>query len=133
VRTDLGSSQPRIFGDSFKLEQVFINLVTNAAHAAADRDIPEIRLSASERDGFLVIAVEDNGCGIPEGDRGRIFDPFYTTKRVGEGTGLGLSVSFGIVEEHGGFIEVESQEGEGTKMSVGIPLAPARPAALAGG
>ena len=76
------------------------------------------------RDGRAEIAIEDTGCGIGQKDLPRIFDPFFTTKEVGKGTGLGLAVSHGIVEAHGGTIEVESTPGEGTTFRVLLPLAP---------
>jgi len=68
------------------------------------------------------IIVEDNGCGIPLHVRPRIFDPFFTTKGTGEGTGLGLSVSLGIVQRHGGEMVVESEEGKGTRFTIRLPL-----------
>jgi signal transduction histidine kinase len=80
----------------------------------------EIRTHASRKEVFLEIA--DNGCGIPEEVRARIFDPFFTTKPVGEGTGLGLSMSLGIVSDHGGRIELESAPGEGSRFRVILPV-----------
>jgi len=73
---------------------------------------------------MVAISIVDTGCGIPEANLLRIFDPFFTSKDVGKGTGLGLSVSHGIVEAHGGFIEVESKVGEGSAFRVYLPLAP---------
>jgi signal transduction histidine kinase len=80
----------------------------------------EIRTQASRKEVILEIA--DNGCGIPEEVRARIFDPFFTTKPVGEGTGLGLSMSLGIVSDHGGRIELESAPGEGSRFRVILPV-----------
>jgi signal transduction histidine kinase len=74
----------------------------------------------------VVIEVEDNGSGIRPEHRARLFEPFFTTKPVGQGTGLGLSVSFGIVRDHGGVIEVESEVGKGSTFRVRLPLAPPR-------
>jgi two-component system NtrC family sensor kinase len=73
---------------------------------------------------MVVISIVDTGCGIPENNLQRIFDPFFTSKEVGKGTGLGLSVSHGIVEAHGGLIEVESKVGEGSTFRVFLPLTP---------
>jgi Signal transduction histidine kinase len=75
------------------------------------------------------VKITDNGCGIPEANLDKIFDPFFSTKSS-KGTGLGLSVSYGIVQEHGGRIEVESQEGVGTTFTVVLPLHPAPPPSL---
>ena len=69
-----------------------------------------------------MISVRDTGVGIPEGIRSKIFDPFFTTKAVGQGTGLGLAISYGIVQDHGGSIDVQSEEGVGTEFIVKIPL-----------
>jgi signal transduction histidine kinase len=80
----------------------------------ADTETPEVR-----------IRIEDSGSGIAEQDRDRIFEPFFTTKDPGEGTGLGLTVSYGIVSDHGGRIEVESEQGRGSAFTVCLP-APAR-------
>ncbi len=73
---------------------------------------------------MVEIAIIDTGCGIPEKNLKRIFDPFFTSKEVGKGTGLGLSVSHGIVKAHGGMIEVESKVGEGSTFRVFLPLRP---------
>ena len=73
---------------------------------------------------MVVVSIIDTGCGIPEKNLKRIFDPFFTSKDIGRGTGLGLSVSHGIVEAHGGLIEVESKVGEGSTFRVYLPLTP---------
>ena len=73
---------------------------------------------------MVEISIIDTGCGIPEQNLRRIFDPFFTSKDVGKGTGLGLSVSHGIIEAHGGVIEVQSKVGEGSSFSVFLPLMP---------
>ncbi|MDR3089039.1 MAG: PAS domain-containing protein [Desulfobulbaceae bacterium] len=108
VIADYGLGLPLVQGDAAKLRQVFINLINNACQAVSGRDDAWARLSSSydAPARAVLIDVEDNGPGIPPGDRERIFEPFFTTKPVGEGTGLGLSVSYGIVREHGGVIEL---------------------------
>jgi PAS domain S-box-containing protein len=103
-----------------ELNQVFLNLLTNAAQAIPDKGEIVIRTG---RDGDEVfVAVGDNGQGIAPEHLGRIFDPFYTTKPVGEGTGLGLSLSYAIVQKHGGRIEVDSTPGQGTTFTVRLPI-----------
>ncbi|HEY6005305.1 MAG TPA: ATP-binding protein [Anaeromyxobacter sp.] len=111
---------PLVDGSESRLGQVFLNLLVNAAQAipdgAAERN--EIRVSSRIRQGWVEIAVEDTGCGIPREVLGRIFDPFFTTKPVGTGTGLGLAICHEIVAAFGGEIGVESEVGEGTRFTV---------------
>jgi two-component system NtrC family sensor kinase len=103
-----------------QLNQVFMNLLVNAAQAISDRGAITIRTAC---DGDRVsIAVTDTGSGMAPETRSRIFDPFFTTKPVGAGTGLGLSVSYGIVEKHGGCIEVDSVPGAGSTFTVRLPV-----------
>ena len=102
-----------------QLNQVFMNLLVNAAHAIRERGKITVRTRETEAD--VRVEVCDTGCGIAPESMQRIFDPFYTTKPVGSGTGLGLSLSYGIVQKHGGRIEVESQIGEGSTFRVILP------------
>ena len=110
---------PAILIDENKMSQVFMNIMINALQALDGGGRLTIRTTA-ENDCCLV-SIEDTGAGIPPEVMPHIFDPFYTTKGVGEGTGLGLSVSKGIVEQHGGTIEVESKAGCGTTFRVRLP------------
>lgn len=103
-----------------QLNQVFMNLIINAAHAIPERG--EITLSTSTEGEWVSIEVRDTGMGMSEEVQRRIFEPFFTTKPVGMGTGLGLSLSFSIVQKHGGRIEVESSPGVGTTFRVWIPI-----------
>src|SRR6266850_963676 len=105
-----------------QLNQVWMNLLVNAAQAVSNRG--EVRISTRLDDDSVIVAISDNGSGIPEDQLSRIFDPFFTTKPVGEGTGLGLSISYGIIERHRGTINVESRIGEGTTFTVRIPICP---------
>ena len=119
-----------------QLNQVFMNLIVNAAHAIPAERRGVITLSTGfesreERD-WVWIEVADDGCGMPTEVQRRIFEPFYTTKPVGQGTGLGLSLSFSIVQKHGGHIEVQSTPGQGTRFRVWVPTAPESVRALAG-
>jgi signal transduction histidine kinase len=81
-----------------------------------------VSISTRRDDDSVIVAISDNGSGIPEDQLSRIFDPFFTTKPVGEGTGLGLSISYGIIERHRGTINVESRIGAGTTFTVRIPI-----------
>ena len=104
-----------------ELNQVFMNLLVNAAHAIhAERGTITIRTGTEG--GMVWVEVEDNGGGIAKENLGRIFDPFFTTKPVGKGTGLGLSLSYGIVKKHLGQIDVSSEIGVGTRFRVTLPV-----------
>jgi C4-dicarboxylate-specific signal transduction histidine kinase len=124
VTVDLGLREPVVIGNAIQLEQVFINLLTNARDALADVNRKAIRISGSVADAMVEIALTDTGRGIPIGLERRIFDPFFTTKEVGKGTGLGLSITYGIIQEHGGTIAVVSPSGEGATFLIHLPLAP---------
>ncbi|MGD8632505.1 MAG: ATP-binding protein [Anaerolineales bacterium] len=106
--------------DAQQIEQVLINLITNAIQAMPDGG--DLFIDLEHLDERVEVSVRDEGIGIPEEYLGKIFDPFFTTKAEGEGTGLGLSVSYGIVSEHGGHIDVESELGQGTTFKVTLPV-----------
>jgi two-component system, NtrC family, sensor kinase len=114
----------RILGFAGQVDQVLMNLLTNAAQAIGEPG-GTIRIEARNLDDRVSLIVADDGPGIPEEVLPRIFDPFFTTKDVGEGSGLGLSIVHGIIERHGGHIDVVSQPGQGTKFSISFPLPPA--------
>jgi signal transduction histidine kinase len=105
-----------------QLNQVFMNLLVNAGHAIKERGTITLRTGAEN--GWVWIEVGDSGCGIPPENLNRIFEPFFTTKPVGSGTGLGLSLSYGIVNKHGGRIEVASEVGKGTRFTIRLPVHP---------
>ncbi|NIQ87940.1 MAG: PAS domain S-box protein [Deltaproteobacteria bacterium] len=108
ITRNFASHLPSISGDSEKLKQVYINMLNNAHDAISSDGAIAITTHHDMDAGEIVISFMDSGRGIPAGIISKIFDPFFTTKRVGEGTGLGLSVTFGIIKDHGGHIEVES-------------------------
>ena len=118
--------------DTGQIQQVLMNLVTNAWQAmpaggeiaiavssTAAQPCPDLALPAER---YACVSVTDQGVGIPAADLQYIFDPFFTTKDVGQGTGLGLSIAYGIVQDHGGWIDVCSQPGQGTRMAVYVPM-----------
>lgn len=117
--------------DHGQMQQVLINLVLNAIQAMPNGGTVEIKALMMEEQNQpspgkkLLIMVSDNGVGIPPEDLDHIFEPFFTTKEIGVGTGLGLSIVLGIVEEHGGHIEVKSQAGKGTTIIITLPVEPA--------
>ncbi|MEN8243998.1 MAG: ATP-binding protein [Thermodesulfobacteriota bacterium] len=110
--------------DEKKVKQVLINLVVNAIHAVGKKGCIMISTDIRAATGDLVVKVSDDGHGIEKKYLKKIFDPFFTTKPTGEGTGLGLSVSYGIVKNHGGYIDVESTPGKGTTFTISLPAAP---------
>jgi signal transduction histidine kinase len=112
-----------LWSDPFQIRQVLINLVTNGLQAVAPDG--RVTLTVTGDDTHVIAVVQDNGPGIPPENLEKIFEPFFTTKPPGEGTGLGLSVSRGIVEKLGGRIEVESKLGTGTTFTVTLPRKPA--------
>ncbi len=126
IRRDYDKSIPRISCIASEIQQVLLNLFRNAAHAFYASDIPTespvIDVRTFKRDGLICIEVEDNGPGMEEAVSKRIFEPFYTTKDVGDGTGLGLSISyFIVVDEHGGSLSVESAPGRGSRFLIELP------------
>lgn len=111
---------PRIKCYPQQINQVFMNLLVNAAQAINDQGA--ITIKTWNGDGRVHVSVSDNGCGIPEDVQKRIFEPFFTTKDVGKGTGLGLSISYDIIKKHHGEITIESDPGNGTTFTVHLPL-----------
>jgi len=117
---DLYSSPLNLLGNEQELRQVVINLLINACHAVDKEGIIHLTTCRNSQ-GDSEIWVQDNGRGIKPENLSRIFDPFFTTKPVGQGTGLGLSVSYGIIKKHGGRIEVKSVENRGALFKVILP------------
>jgi len=123
---DLDPDLPYIIADHNRLEQVFINLITNAMYAMDDKGLiwgdkkwkKVLRIKSFPADGHVVVTVSDNGKGIPKEIIDNIFEPFFTTRPVGQGTGLGMSISSRIVSDYGGTIEVESEVNEGTTFTL---------------
>ncbi|MFL6333073.1 MAG: ATP-binding protein [Pyrinomonadaceae bacterium] len=123
VAREYEADLPRVYGNAGKLQQVFTNLLLNARDAIPDGGRITLRANASDGRDALAVEVADNGIGIAPENVARIYDPFFTTKGVGRGTGLGLAVSYGIVQEHSGHIAVESAPGRGTTFRITLPTA----------
>lgn len=122
-RLNVPEAMTLVYTDPHSIEQVLINLIVNAAQSAdkADSFIHISAAKGSGRTSHTIIEVVDNGCGIPQNQLKHIFDPFYTTKPIGQGTGMGLYVCNNIIEELGGWIKVESNQGQGAKFTVILP------------
>ena len=120
----LDADLPDIIGSEDQLQQVFMNLISNAVEAMENSQTAQMTISTarSNEKNKVLIEVKDTGGGIQGDDYSRLFEPFYTTKTNGKGVGLGLSVAYGIVEEHGGSIFVESKGGQGSVFRVFLPL-----------
>jgi len=108
--------------DTQRMQEVFLNLIINAAQSIKGAGVITITAELIESTKEIVIEVNDTGEGIPEEIQGRLFDPFYTTKEEGQGTGLGLSVVYGIIQKHHGHITVKSSPGQGASFFIGLPL-----------
>ncbi len=122
VTQQIAEETPEIWIKTGKIQQVFLNLMNNALDALEGSEKKEIHIDVRPEGEFVQVTVSDTGCGIPQENLQRIFDLFLTTKPVGEGTGLGLSVAQSIVEMHGGEITCESEVGAGTKFNVLLPV-----------
>ncbi len=103
-----------------QINQVFMNILVNAAQAIETKGVIKIRTRADN--GYVEIIISDTGIGIPEEDLSKIFDPFYTTKEVGQGTGLGLNIAYNIIKKHNGIIDVKSDVGRGTTFLIRLPV-----------
>ncbi len=111
---------PSVLGDPGKLEQVFINILSNSLEAMPVGGV--ISLSTSRKGDFIHVMIQDSGAGIAKENLSRVFDPFFTTKGIGVGTGLGLSICYGIIKQHRGTIDVCSADSKGTTLTIKLPV-----------
>ena len=125
LQTELAVDGVCVEADATQLEQVLVNLALNAKDAMRDAGTLTIRAAAAN--GMVSILVSDTGCGMDAATRARVFEPFFTTKTLGQGTGLGLSTVWGIVQSHGGTIEVASEPGRGAAFTIALPITTKRP------
>jgi CheY-like chemotaxis protein len=127
----LAAGLPPVFADGHQVQQVLLNLMINAEQAmlsAHGRGLIVVRTWHDDERGLVILEINDDGPGIPDEVQPKIFDPFFTTKEVGKGTGLGLTVAYAIVQEHGGRIRIESRPGGGASFFVELPITGARQA-----
>lgn len=123
VITELEADLPDTMADFYQLQQVFVNLLNNAEQAMMEANGSGMLIVKTQNvDHMIQITFIDNGPGIPDGNIKSLFDPFFTTKEVGKGTGLGLSICYGIIREHGGYLNARSKSGEGATFVVEIPV-----------
>ena len=130
MKTDFDESIPKINIVPQDVGRVILNLITNAFYAVkaaksqkGNNYEPTIWISTKRENEKILVTVKDNGTGIPDSVKDKIFQPFFTTKPTGEGTGLGLSLSYDIINAHNGQIKLESTEGEGTEFTIELPEA----------
>jgi len=123
TRIDIAPGLPPVDGNPRSLQQVFLNLLLNAIQAMPQGG--DLTVTAGRQGAEIHVAVGDTGVGVPEENLEKVFEPFFTTKEAGEGTGLGLSVSYSIVRQHGGRIELTSRAGQGATFVVVLPIKPA--------
>jgi signal transduction histidine kinase len=109
-----------LIGKEGQLHQVLLNVLSNAVQAISENGI--IKIHTKIKNQVLKISIKDNGCGISEENISKIFDPFFTTKDPGQGTGLGMSISLKIINEHNGKIEYKSRKNEGTQVIITLPI-----------
>lgn len=122
ISCDLDPGLAMVKTDPERFRQVVFNILKNAIEAVEDRIAGRVSISTGLDNGFTIVNITDNGHGISKDNLKRVFEPFFTTKPVGKGTGLGLSVSYGIIKDLGGDIKIESNVGEGTVVSLSLPL-----------
>ncbi len=120
VKTSFDQKIPEVMASTNQMRQVFLNIFKNAKEAMPRGGTLSVR--TSQEDSRVLIRIHDTGTGIPEEIRGKIFEAFFTTKQKVKGVGLGLSVCYGIIKDHGGDIKVESQEGKGTTFAISLPI-----------
>ena len=122
VESSLAPDLPAVPCDPSQIQQVLLNLLLNAAEATSGRPERRVQVVTTLEDGMVNLTVADNGEGIPPENLTKVFDPFFTTKSEGKGVGLGLAVSYGIIQAHGGDIEIKSKPGDGATFVVTLPL-----------
>lgn len=123
VEKELEENLPKTMANFHQLQQVFINILENAQQALlANSGEKRMKIKTESKDGKIYISFQDNGPGIPPENLNRVFEPFFTTKEIGNGTGLGLSLAYGIIQEHGGKIWAESEEGQGATFIIELPI-----------
>ncbi|MBU4449661.1 MAG: GHKL domain-containing protein, partial [Proteobacteria bacterium] len=115
---------PKIFANPQQLKKMFVNLIQNAMQAI--RPDGRISVSTEEKDNYISIVISDNGVGIPADVVQNIFNPFFTTREVGNGVGLGLSIAYRVIEGHNGNVDVQSEPGLGTTFTIRLPIVQAK-------
>jgi Signal transduction histidine kinase regulating C4-dicarboxylate transport system len=111
-----------IKADSDQIKQVFLNIISNACESLEEREIKKINIQLKRDSEYFITEISDTGCGIPKENLGKLYTPFFTTKKMGKGTGLGLAIVYGIIKMHKGDIRAESETDKGTKFTIKLPV-----------
>ena len=127
---NLDKNLPFVMADHNRLEQVFINLITNAIDAMDEKAeqaehknmIKRLCIHTCAKKDKIIVTVQDNGIGMSDEVKNKLFEPFFTTKKIGKGTGLGVSISYGIIKDYEGSIDIQSQKGQGTTFIIAFPV-----------
>ncbi|MCX6377020.1 MAG: ATP-binding protein [Armatimonadetes bacterium] len=122
IELDLAGDLPAVYSNPDHIMQILLNLLTNSRDAVVDADRKRITIRARRENGTVAISITDTGCGMSDEVLEHMFDPFFTTKGVGKGMGLGMALSRNLVDQMGGTIEVESKVGEGTTVTIRLPI-----------
>ena len=122
IKKKLAEELPKMYGYPGQVGQAILNIMGNAMDACGNQPDSIVLIKTSVEGEKVLITIRDNGTGISKEDLDKIFDPFYTTKKIGEGSGLGLSITYGIIEKHNGKIDVNSVLGKGTEFKIELPL-----------
>ncbi len=122
IEKELDSNLPHITGDEEQLKQVFMNLITNAVEAMEGQNPGKLSVITQKQDHHLSIIFKDTGTGIPEEYKDQVFDPFFSTKSKGKGVGLGMSVAYGIIQQHSGSLYINAKQDSETTVTIHLPL-----------
>ncbi|MFZ4592189.1 MAG: ATP-binding protein, partial [Ignavibacteria bacterium] len=122
ITTECEADDTTITGDSDQLKQVFLNVINNACEALEESEVKKINIKISKEETDFIIEIKDSGAGIPKENMGKLFTPFFTTKKMGKGTGLGLAIAYGIIKMHKGDIRALSEVGQGTTFRIKLPV-----------
>ena len=122
LKVEFSDDLPLVEGKPLDIELALLNILSNAVDAMESSPHKELSIRLFLRTRQIVVEIEDSGCGIPPKIQQKVFEPFFTTKKVGQGKGLGLSLSYGIVQDHQGQISISSQEGQGTIVTIILPI-----------
>jgi signal transduction histidine kinase len=122
ITTECSADNTLIKGDSDQIKQVFLNIINNACEAMDDSEIKKMDIKISKNEAYFTVEVSDSGCGIPKDNMGKLFTPFFTTKKMGKGTGLGLAIVYGIIKMHKGDIRAVSEHDKGTVFIIKLPV-----------